>query len=465
MPSTELGLAEIGERLRSLCRRSNRIVVTHAAAAVVTVMCLSLALRFGLGGERFQGVPAWFAVAACLATAVWAILYGRTHWIDVTRAARLADQQGKLHDRLTTLLALAESGRGSRLLPVLLSQSLELGERWQPQRLLPQSYPKSVYIAAVALLVMATSPLLEPEPPPQQNPPTPSSPDTAADQADSATAPEPVALAAASLDAGAAGENGADKGGGKEEAEQGQGKGDSEGKRSAERSKAVQGKLTGNVPALGAKPSAQLPPQPGGDIPQGARTDSQEEQAAADDRGNRAHNGDGKADDRKGQGKAADAANQKLGQKAIPSGKQDGDASQPQAKQGEAPSAAAAQLPNPSQDGNKSADKDSEQQGQGSSPGAGAGSEATTILTVRGGDTSADAAGLDTFKLTLNSFLDRVEDKSNRRRDDKRSAAAGAGEEGADPARPEKELDDDALRKVTIPAEYEEIIKRVYARH
>ncbi len=464
MPSTELGLAEIGERLRSLRRRSNRIVATHAAAAVLAVACLSTALRFGLGRERFQGAPAWLALAACLATTAWAVWYGRAHWIDVKRAARLADQQGKLHDRLTTLLALSESNRTNRLLPVLMSQSLELGERWQPQRLLPQSYPKSVYVAAVAFLVMATSPLLEPDSiPPHEIPTPPASSAAVAEGEDAETAREQVALAAASLDTGTTDENGADKANGNDQTDQGHGKGESEAKRSTDQGKTVQGKPTGNSPPLGAKASAQLPPPSGGSMPQGARADSEEGQTT-NDQNDRSPRGDGKPEDRKGQGKE-DAGNQRLGQQVKPNGKQGGDPRQPQAQQGVDPSTASAQLPNPGKDQNKTADKDPKQKGQGSSPDAGAGSEAATILTVRGGDATADGAALGTFKLTLNSFLDRVEDKSHRHRDDKHPPAKNSTTEDAVPTRPEGELDDDALRKVTIPAEYEEIVKRVYARH
>jgi len=460
MPATELGLADVGERLRFLCRRINTVTILHGGAVLLSVVAVTTALRLGLGPVRFSGTPLWLALAACGATLIWAVVYVQRNWVDAARAARMADRQGELRERITTLLELGPHASRNWLLPLLLTQTFDLAESWRPERLVPRSYPRSVYLAALAVLSMMASPLLEQTLPPLAVPPDSTTPQgqeaSAADADPKPGEPSSMQLAAIDPDGAAPNQEGAqDKAGeGRQPA--------SKPSTSQGAAKPIQGKLTGKPPPAGGKASAMLQ-----SLPDSQRRNQPGTEGDASEGEGRAPNpgpqGDGERDDRKGTGKI-DAPNPGLGPQALPKGKQE---QQAERKPGsELPAVDAAMVPASAQSLKKDSSEENESKQEGSSPGAGSGSDAATMLTVHGGEADANAPAAGTFKLTLSSFLNAIEDKSPRQdRDSKRPSSASGGE--GDAARPihEQQIDDDALRKASIPAEYEEIVKRIYSRH
>ena len=79
---------------------------------------------------------------------------------------------------------------------------------------------------------------------------------------------------------------------------------------------------------------------------------------------------------------------------------------------------------------------------------------------------TATSGTTKTFKLTITSFLHAVEQKTNQPnpKAHRISTAGAASERSTAPATlNEQQLNDDALRKAEVPAEYEEIVRRVYS--
>ena len=460
MPATELGLADIEERLRSLCRRTNTVTVVHAASLCVTTIVLAAALRIGLGPLRFSAPLIWLTGAICLAVLVWAVTYIRRNWLRSAQAARLADRQAELCERVTTLFELGPTATRSPLLPVLLTQVLDLGERWQPQRLVPRPYPRSAYLAALSFLVFAAAPLLESALPPVAVPQSPAAePAPAAAQEQAGAEPgEPQSMRLAALSGD--GEDLAGEEGGTHDSPPAHGA--SSTSSTAGAAKEVRGKLTGNQPRADAKPSALLAGLPDSlrRSAAGARSDGEDTSDGGPAPG-KGSQGEGDEDDRKGEG-AIRAPNPGLGRAA----KSD-DTNEKSKQQGSAlPAPNAAKTPANAKLMSKDGPKDPQGTSQGSSPGAGSGSESVTVLGVRGGAAGADAPATGTFKLTLSSFLNAIEKSpAQRKGDSKGDAAATDGNGQSPPTVSERQIEDDALRKASIPPEYEEIVKRVYSRH
>jgi hypothetical protein len=83
------------------------------------------------------------------------------------------------------------------------------------------------------------------------------------------------------------------------------------------------------------------------------------------------------------------------------------------------------------------------------------------------GEFNADETGAKPFTLTINSFLRPVEPQgSPLKQPGQRPGMAGlaAGGDGAAGALNERQLGDAALRKAAIPAEYEDLVRRVFSR-
>ncbi len=459
MPATELGLADIEERLRSLCRRINTVTAVHGASLCVATIVLAAALRVGLGPSRFAGSLTWLTTATCLGVLAWAVTYVRRNWLRPAQAARLVDRQAEMCERVTTLFELGPTATGNPLLPVLLMQVLNLGERWQPQRLVPRPYPKTVYLVALSLLGLAAAPLLDPALPAVVVPPSPAPEHAAAAQAGKeSVAKEPQSLQLAALSG-----DGEDPGAGQHDVDAAPpARGSASAPSTTGAAKEVRGKLTGNQPGADAKPSAVL-----GALPDALRRSAASAHSDGDGKGaggrapGKGPQGEGDDDERKGEG-AVKAPNPGLGQAAKPD-----DTSEKGKQRGAAlPAPNAAKAPADAKLMKKDASEDPQATNQGSSPGAGSGSDSVNLLGVRGGKADAGAPATGTFKLTLSSFLNTTaENHAQRNRDSKHNAAATSGDGQTSPAVSEHQIEDDAQRKASIPPEYEEIVKRVYSRH
>jgi hypothetical protein len=103
---------------------------------------------------------------------------------------------------------------------------------------------------------------------------------------------------------------------------------------------------------------------------------------------------------------------------------------------------------------------------QGASPAAGSGSNPEGLLAAPGGGPALGEDGPKTFKLTITSFLRGAEQPGQSpARPGKQMSAGGASRTapGADAALSDRQMNDAALRKAEIPAEYEDIVRRVYS--
>src|SRR5262245_56073003 len=130
MPAITLGLVEVEERLRILRRRLNGYTVVQAASVGLSVIfvaasaCVAMGVRAG-----------WWGIGPLsLAAALGGTFFIRRRWLSIQATASLADQRGQLTDRLTTLVDLRTRPRPSRLAPVLVAQTLAMGERWRVRR-------------------------------------------------------------------------------------------------------------------------------------------------------------------------------------------------------------------------------------------------------------------------------------------------------------------------------------------
>ena len=446
MPAMTLGLAEVEERLRLLRRRLNVVTAVHAASlSVSTVLLVAAALiPAGLYGsvEVFR-VATWAGVAVSLAVVAACAVAARRRWLTVAATARLADQRGQLTDRLTTLFDLRQRPRPSRLAPVLVAQTLALGERWRVQRIAPRRLPRSLALVPLSLLALSASPLLAPDPPP----PAPPSATTPAPPA----APDAAAPAASAGSPATAGEN----------------------------------EAPGEMPSgqFGALPGAEgaAPRDPAHSPPRGEpvppesligllpdqlrhailgafhaeQMDRPRELAAQP---NRAAGG-GSSDSRPGERTDEQRDRGRGGEHDRPTAKR-GDGAGDQQMPGKLTKNGDAVLPN-----RDNAAED--QRRDGSSPSAGSGSRPEGLLAGKGGgEIAVGKDGATTFKLTITSFLRGIEEKGNRPRpSDKPSSPGAPGVATADSAAPlsDRQLNDDVLRKAEIPPEYEDLVRRVYA--
>lgn len=450
MPNSELGLADIHERLRSLCRRVNGFTALHASAVCLAVLLGCLALRTALGPRRFGPAPIGLCLAACLAAGGWAMWFIRRRWLRPADAARLADRQAELGERLTTLSTLGDRTTGNRLLPLLLSQTIELRGRWQPELVHPRAYPRSIYVAVAALLATLASPLIEPILPPPLYPEAADvPPDTAGDRGDSAAALQMAALTEERPEGidrdeggGAAAQAGADS------------------QSQATRDASLRGKVSDTKPAAGARATAQVQGAPaslrGTEVDGGESTMAPGDgrSGASGDDTERAPSG-AERDDRRGA--ARDPARQQEG-----AGREDS----PEPQGGEIPpdprSAAAHGAAEAPAHGKptKATEKDPPQ--DPSRGGAADASGGTQKLTL-GANADPEGPAVGSFKLTLSSFLDEIEQRNGA------PEQTPAPPRGAAPERPpralaERTAHDDVVVQTSIPAPYEEIVKRVYSR-
>lgn len=461
MPAITLGLAEVEERLHGLRRRLNTLTLLHVGFVTMTVVCLVAAawVAVGVRGDvqSFRSVT-WLSLALLAAAAAGALMAVWRRWLDESATAKLVDARGQLTDRLTTLMDLRRRPRPSRLAPVLIAQTLALGERWRPQRIVPRRVPRSIVPALLSLLALTASPLVAPEPPPP--PPSPKHVER------SLGGLPPEELPAASR------------------------LGDGDAAEGAEGAPMLP--RAGDVPAPqpDAQPRAAAPPVPATDRVLGLLPDRLHSALLSAFRAEQAGQGHDLGKDPTGRQLGKDTTSQAkdmTGQsKEHASVAPDDRASAPADDQRERGSGAAGKHPgkgdtapqaqprpgdgsnaDPRQDRAQDRSPDAGEQGHGgSAPNAGTGSRPENLLAAGAAAADSGHAGSATFKLTITSFLHAVEEQAKPERPTDKRAAGVAGAVSAAAAVPAlnaQQLRDDALRKAEIPPEYEDLVRRVYS--
>jgi hypothetical protein len=447
MPAITLGLAEVEERLRAVRRRLNSLLLLHAAfVSLSAVLLISAGLIFlGLreSADSFR-IAAWTGISIALAVAVGASLLAHRRWLSIAATARLADQRGGLTDRLTTLLDLRQRPRPSRLAPVLVAQTLALGERWRVQHIAPRRVPRSVFLFAASILAFASTALMpEPAPPP---------PASAAAVSGANLVPDP-----AGIQENRPGAHGSASG---------ELAGDSGTLSTASHLQSQPG--PSGLEAADAQPHAAEPrnleslPDRLQELPDQLQEmirhafhaevmDTPRQLAARQDGGSRSGAAGEEQRERNQDG------HQQGGEGRAPNAGQ----RQSDEPRGGNESKAGAEAPGHKPDGAAA-----DQTFDGSSPAAGIGTSPGGLLDGKSALPAAGQEGPKTFKLTITSFLRETEQKGNQPRQSAKHSAAGnaaTGVSGESAALNGKQLNDDALRKAEIPPEYEDLVRRVYS--
>lgn len=164
MPAITLGLAEVEERLQALRWRLNLRTAQHG---IYVTLATALVLGSALIPVGLHGSPATFRMVAWTSALMWLLValacaaHAWRCWSNVRGVARLVDERAQLTDRLTTLVDLRLRQRTARLAPVLVAQTLALGDRWRPQRIVPHPVPRSVFLLLAALLTLAGTTAVE----------------------------------------------------------------------------------------------------------------------------------------------------------------------------------------------------------------------------------------------------------------------------------------------------------------
>jgi hypothetical protein len=456
MPATRLGLAEVEERLQAIRRRLNSVAALHAASLGLSgVLCLvTLLIVLGLRGSASAfGFALWTGTVLVLGVVGGCVFFVRRRWLDIAATARLADHRGQLMDRLTTLDDLRQRPRSSRLAPLLLAQTLALGEQWRLQRIVPRRIPRSLFLPLAALVLLASSRWLAPESPKRSEPEH-----AAADRMDS---PNPAVLQQAQLqtqpDATHQQSGAADPGAGGLKAE-------AAGPQHLSarlKLQVEQSQSSGSAATLPSDDSRQDNAAPGlSDRLQEAirrrfgaeAVDQPRQLAARTDNGSANSTDRTSADQPRGDSRRRDAAqtNDTPAQHGA-----DGERQEPQA---------------PAQAGQPPHHPDANSPDQnlaGSSGAAGTGSSPSGVMDPNAVASLAEHEASKTFKLTISSFLRSAEQRSQapRAHGEHMSDSGPVGTAAAtQTALSEQQLNDDPLRKAEIPAEYEDIVRRVYPR-
>jgi hypothetical protein len=437
MPAITLGLAEVEERLRALRRRVNSVTAQHSIYLGVSSAILLVAALIIVG---LRASASTFRIAACgsvllvMIIAVACLGYARRRWLDVQHTARLADTRALLTDRLSTLVDLRLRPRSSRLAPVLVSQVLALGAQWQAWQIAPRRVPRSILLLVAALLALAGTLLVE-----RRTPPELPSPTTA--EAGKLAALRPAATFDALRNSGVRAGEQPDAAGGLQRPTTLLPPGDFPGR--AAGSPGGQGQSWSLSPSLEETKS-----RPGltdrlqqtirhalhGDVPeQSSQIASRSEISSRDDTKSDA--------DRHAKPNGGDRRNDTAPKKADSSGQRK-----------------VANSGAPPQTGS-----DAPQAFQGSSPAAGEGSSPRGLLDPRAAAAGAGRADAKRFKLAISSFLHPVPQQAGHQ--PRAGGGVGAAERGAGGIDlNERQMADDAMRKAEIPAEYEDLVRRVYSR-
>lgn len=159
MPAIIIGVSEIEKRLQRVVRRLNVRATIRAGCAVLSALFLIAAVAVWRGivdaaGSFTLAVSGFIlCTGGCGVTAFLA----RRRWSDLPAAAILVDRTAQLSERLTTLVALRRQGITSRFMPVLVAQSVASMPHWSPHTIVPPEMPRSGWVFTTSILLLAIS--------------------------------------------------------------------------------------------------------------------------------------------------------------------------------------------------------------------------------------------------------------------------------------------------------------------
>jgi hypothetical protein len=458
MPAVTLGFEEIEHRLRALRRRVNLLIVQQVGYVSLSVISLAAAtvvvtaLRASPRAFELALVLGAVVVALTIAAAS-AILWRR--WCSLSSAAQLADREGALQDRIRTLLAVRGRRPAPRLAPLLLAESIALGSRWDPRRLVRRRVSRLLYLLVTSVAALVSTAFLSPQPPAAVEART-APPRYAGMEAASAlrwpAAPVPGQKLGESVQVDQAADSSAVASGPSGEISSG-----------AARSRPMTGKT---------EPTSleTLAPDPEGDTASGhefsqrlqelirqaldAQPMGKPQQLAQ-----RAGGGEGQ--------RSPDARDQKRGKQGQAGSPSVSNRAREHDSERSHTGAAGERQAQQRPDGSKQAEvaPDPSKAGRGSSAGGSTGSGG--LLALEGEAGHAEGARPKTFKVTLTSFL---EGASTRPAEPPAKPRRRVSDQGFAPSEPgtvslsEEQADDDLLRKGEIPPEFEEIVREVFSQ-
>ena len=452
MPAITLGLAEIEERLRMLRRRLNAVVIQHGvyvSGSVVVLVAAALVVLALQGSVATFRIAAWAGAAVSLGVIAGSVVFLQRRWLDPQATAHLVDRRAQLTDRLATVVSLRTRPQSSRLTPMLIAQALGMGRRWQIQEIAPRRVPYSVFALLASILVLGLTPFTAP------HRPASGSPGGAAEtSAQSLVMPAGHQPNSAGVDGAPAG--GAAAGGAVLQPSS------DPGTTAASSGTAANGtaaNLTGDADTSRADGAqAGLPDRLQSAIRHAFGAEVMDKPRALAD-------GD----------KGTDGSDDRMqGTEAAKQHPQTSGAGKPMSRNGTAPEASGRDPRNASGQSSRLGERDGQQRDpkapsgdfNGSSPAAGDGSSPGNLMSPPVAGAALGGDGPKTFKITLTSFLRATELQGHQPRASQEpgGTSAGAGAIGSSPtALSDRQLSDDALRKAEIPAEYEDIVRRVYS--
>jgi len=447
MSTTPLRVAEVEARLHLVRRRINAFTLQHIVylglSVLVVVAAALIAVGLRASAETFR-FAAWGGLAVAAATAALCCGVMAMRWVDLRRAALLADRRCGMSDRLTTLMSLRGRRQDSRLAPLLITQILDMRARWRPEQVAPRGMPRTVFVFLASLALLASTAFLERSSIEAAAAKSKSGADTESlfDRSHEPPRPQPR-----SQDPGAVPGPGGD---GREIPAA------ADGKMSGQEGFAAAGKYDGSSPVEGTAELSELPDRLQDAIRRAFRAEPMKEMrqvGGISDEPAAGRGRDGRQRDESGPESDGDSLASKGDREAR------GEAKRPSAEQ---PPFASDQKGDPKQRAGQRRD-DSGEQGMraGSSAGAGAGPGTKPSIGDKAelGNASGEPS---TFKLTLSSFLAAVDSRGLPQWSGK-SGSAQAGAAQAERGLSDRQLKDDVLRKSEIPPEYEDVVRRAYS--
>jgi len=173
IPGTEerLALAEVEDRLRRVRTRCNLYTLQHNLYGLGTALVLGVALLIFFA---FTLSPLWFTLLSWPMLVLLAFLFlfylrrGITGWLDLNAAARRVDTKAGLKERFSTLVAQLTIGiigkpAPSVLWPHLLQENISLLADWNIKQVAPQRIPWNILpflLASLLALLIASIPMI-----------------------------------------------------------------------------------------------------------------------------------------------------------------------------------------------------------------------------------------------------------------------------------------------------------------
>jgi len=445
MLNISLRVAEVEARVHLVRRRLNAFTLQHVAYLAGSIVILITAILIVVGirapATVFR-VAAWISIAAIAVTVALAAWWAARRWIGLGDAAVLTDRRADLSDRLTTVVSLRSQPQASRFMPLLVTQALDLRERWRPRSIVPRGIPRSIFMFVAALALLASTAFLERR-----------GVDSAAAKTEKGSEAEQRMKPNQPPAPQQRAESRGDKPG--ENIEMEAPRFDENGKLPSTADLGLNGTPSGEPPIQGGADISEMPDRLQDAIRRAFRAepmDAMRDVSAKRDKHLSGPNPGGQLNDERREGAEGNS---------LP-GAGKADSKDEAARQPvEQP-----KLSSDQRKGNQRAGQQREEQGHagpntGASTGAGQGPGENPPIGDK--DNLGDAQGEPTtFKLTITSFLAAVDSRGLPQRNagaaQARPAAKAAGRELSN-----RQLDDDVLRKTEIPPEYEDVVRRAYS--